>query len=299
MWLYIPPEMTSAASRFAPASAASNSASTSQNQTIELFVTSSGKPSLRPLSWQGWKTRPWIRRLSGMTLPPSTARLGVERFISSLPDIPASPSASPAGARARTIPATSGLTSGESSLTLIPSGASSKTSKGICPWEPTRFSGTFDRWALQSKRACSARQKSARPTSVGGSSLWPTPTKSIYCTKIEMELVNDCFKMRDDAAAAGSQFGIGKAARLWTQIWMLMQACGATPTRPFSFPSSRPLHLSLNAGHRSSPGDLTFNPNFSDWIMGWPIGWTDPTQPVTAWSAWLQRMRGELSKMPI
>ena len=114
-----------------------------------------------------------------------------------------------------------------------------------------------------------------------------------------MELVNDCFKMRDDAAAAGSQFGIGKAARLWTQIWMLMQACGATPTRPFSFPSSRPLHLSLNAGHRSSPGDLTFNPNFSDWIMGWPIGWTDPTQPVTAWSAWLQRMRGELSKMPI
>jgi hypothetical protein len=44
--------------------------------------------------------------------------------------------------------------------------------------------------------------------------------------------------------------------------------------------------------------DLTFNPNFSDWIMGWPIGWADPMQPVTGWSLWLQRMRGELSKMP-
>lgn len=45
--------------------------------------------------------------------------------------------------------------------------------------------------------------------------------------------------------------------------------------------------------------DLTFNPNFSDWLMGWPIGWTDPTQPVTEWSLWLQRMRGELSKLPL
>ncbi|WP_342212861.1 hypothetical protein [Rhizobium sp. CFBP 8762] len=110
--------------------------------------------------------------------------------------------------------------------------------------------------------------------------------------------MNDCFRMRDDAAAGGSQFGLGKAARVWTHIWLLMKACGARPTKPFSFQSSRPLHLSLNAGARSSTTDLTFNPNFSDWIMGWPIGWTDPTQPVTEWSLWLRRMRGELSKLP-
>lgn len=128
--------------------------------------------------------------------------------------------------------------------------------------------------------------------------MWPTPTKSLYCTKIVLVLVNNCFLMKDDAAAAGSQFGIGKAARVWTHLWMLMQACGATPTKPFSFPSSHPLHLSLNAEPRSSPGDLTFNPNFSDWIMGWPIGRTDPMRPVTEWSAWLRRMRGELSQMP-
>lgn len=103
--------------------------------------------------------------------------------------------------------------------------------------------------------------------------------------------------MRNDPTQSGSQLALGKAARLWTQIWLLMKACGARPTRAFSFPSSRPLHLSLTAGPRSSTNDLTFNPNFSDWIMGWPIGWTDPMQPVTAWSAWLQRMRGELSQM--
>ncbi|WP_205910287.1 hypothetical protein, partial [Rhizobium sp. FKY42] len=141
--------------------------------------------------------------------------------------------------------------------------------------------------------------KLAHPTSVGGSSLWPTPTKSLYCTKIELELVNNRLRFRDDADAGGSQFGIGKAARIWTQIWLLIRACGATPSQAFSFPSSHPLHLSLSAGPRSSQGTLSFNPNFSDWVMGWPIGWTDPMRPVTGWSVWLQRMRGELSKLPI
>ncbi|WP_024324326.1 hypothetical protein [Sinorhizobium medicae] len=129
--------------------------------------------------------------------------------------------------------------------------------------------------------------------------MWPTPTKSLYCNKIEIELVNDCFRFRDDPSQTGSQIALGKAARLWSHIWMLMKACGARPTTRFSFPYTRPLHLTLNAGPRSSINDLTFNPNFSDWIMGWPIGWTDPTQPVTGWSVWLRRMRGELSRLHI
>ncbi|WP_221724658.1 hypothetical protein, partial [Ochrobactrum sp. SFR4] len=62
--------------------------------------------------------------------------------------------------------------------------------------------------------------------------------------------------------------------------------------------STHPLHISLETGARSSIGTLSFNPNFSDWLMGWPIGWTDPMQPVTGWQVWLQRMRGELSKLP-
>lgn len=41
-----------------------------------------------------------------------------------------------------------------------------------------------------------------------------------------------------------------------------------------------------------------FGPSSVKRVMGWPIGWTDPMQPVTEWSAWLQRMRGELLKLP-
>jgi len=55
----------------------------------------------------------------------------------------------------------------------------------------------------------------------------------------------------------------------------------------------------LLEGARTCPGDWTFNPNFSDWMMGWPIGWSDPAQPVTALSRWQQLMHTELSRLPI
>lgn len=99
-------------------------------------------------------------------------------------------------------------------------------------------------------------------------------------------------RFRNDPTQKGAQIALGKAARLWTQMWLLIRSWNAVPTGEVTFPCSRPLHLKLAAGPRSSQGILTFNPNFSDWIMGWPIGWTDPTQPVTGWSLWLQRMRG-------
>ena len=128
--------------------------------------------------------------------------------------------------------------------------------------------------------------------------MWPTPIRSLYCDRIELELSAKGMKFRNDPRQVGSQIALGKVARLWTHIWLLIRMTGAVPATAANFPSTRPLHISLNAGPRSSPGDLTFNPNFSDWIMGWPIGWTDPTRPVTGFARWRQRMRGELSRLP-
>ncbi len=296
MWLYIP-MMNSTESPSAQAWEAWSSASISQNPDIELFVTSSGKPSLRPLSWRGWKTRPWIARLSGTTSSPSTAARGVARFISSLADIRASPSPSPAAGRALTIPATCGPTSGASSVRSGRNGASSRTSRDTCAWEPPRCSKTFAGWATVSARACSRRSKRAQARYGEGFSLWPTPTKSLYCCRVEIEL-GQTLKFRDDPTQIGSQYALGKVTRTWTLMWVLMNACGGRPTRPFSFPYTRPLHISLTTGARYSTGDLTFNPSFSDWMMGWLAGWTDPTRPATGWSAWLRRMRGELCALP-
>lgn len=53
-------------------------------QNVELFVTSSGKPTPRPYSWQGWKTRPWMKLLYGVTLQPSTVKASMDSWTQSL-----------------------------------------------------------------------------------------------------------------------------------------------------------------------------------------------------------------------
>lgn len=300
VWLYVP-KMTPAGlpeSPSAPALEVWRSASISQNPDTELSVSSSGKPTRQPPSWPGWQTRHWITLLSGTMSAASTAARGVARFISSLADIPASLSPSQARGRGNPIPGISGRSSNASSARCGRNGASSRTSRGTLLLEPPASSQAFADWATASKQACFRRSKSVHPTFGAGSSFWPTPTRSLYCNRVSLELSQAGMKFRDCPLQTGSQVAIGKVARVWTLMWMIVRSCG-TPTTDFSFRHSLPLHIDLQPGARYSTGDLTFNPNFSDWLMGWPIGWTAPTRPVTGWSAWLRQMRGELSRLPI
>jgi len=93
-WLYLPPDVlpelkthACLASPSARARADSTSGSPSPSPDIVLWAMSSGKPLPQPLSWRGWKTRPWIRLLSGTTLEPSTADRGAALWISSVQDL--------------------------------------------------------------------------------------------------------------------------------------------------------------------------------------------------------------------
>ena len=79
MWLYIPREYCPSS----PESLDSISEFGLFFQNQELCVSLSGKPTQRPYSWRGWKTRPWIKLLSGVTLQPSTAASGMELWIQS------------------------------------------------------------------------------------------------------------------------------------------------------------------------------------------------------------------------
>ena len=90
-WYYVP-------STCAPATEGSSLPCDSPASHPEPWLTSSGTPTQRPLSWRGWRTRPWIRLLSGLTSPPSTLSRGVAGWISSLPVSPASRSPRPASA---------------------------------------------------------------------------------------------------------------------------------------------------------------------------------------------------------
>ncbi|WP_199750787.1 hypothetical protein, partial [Gemmobacter caeni] len=98
-------------------------------------------------------------------------------------------------------------------------------------------------------------------------------------------------QFRTDQNQSGSQVGLRNAAQAWTLLWDLLTASGWTPQRPRS---SHRCRVSLLNGEKHSDGHLTLNPAFSDWVMGWPPGWTDPLRPVTGWSRWLRQGHGAI-----
>jgi hypothetical protein len=58
-----------------------------------------------------------------------------------------------------------------------------------------------------------------------------------------------------------------------------------------SFPQGQP---TSTPGEPSSSATRRLNPCFVEWLMGWPIGWTDCDSPATEWSLYRQRMRSAL-----
>lgn len=133
--------------------------------------------SLPAKSWQRvLRTVPWMTRRSGLTSTPSTAALGVAAWLESLGAIPASPSPSPGNGSGSTTLATSGRASSESLARSNPNGASSRTwldTFGLAT--TTLLDRASNALATGSRKASSARRKSAPLTAGNGSSSWPTP----------------------------------------------------------------------------------------------------------------------------
>lgn len=181
MWLYVP----STDSRSAPASEGSTSESSSPSPDIELSVTSSGKPTPRPISWRGWKRRPWLRLLYGTISNPSMAAHGVESWISSLAASRAHPSALPASDSAPMIRAGSGRTSSGSLGRFDRDGSFSRTRLELFATdEPSDLSSVdWPRSGTMLDGVVSARATLARPMIGRGSGYspdYPTPSAVSY-----------------------------------------------------------------------------------------------------------------------
>ena len=189
MWLHVPSEFCPSA----PESEESTSASScSSDEGPELFVTLSGKPSARPLSWHAWKRRPWIQLLSGTISRPSMAARGVERWISSVRASHVSPGVLPGRSAGPMTSVGSGTTSPASSARSRLPTCSSRTSTIFCQllgewWESTQgslfaelgldlYCEPFPVSGSMRSGTCSAGTKSERRRFAGASSLWPTAT---------------------------------------------------------------------------------------------------------------------------
>lgn len=165
-WLFVPEaEDLSSGSDSRPDTSASD---------IEVWVTLSGKPSRRPLSWRGWKARAWISLLIGTISRPSMAVRGAARWILSLPDIHASHFPSPESERGKRTSGTSGPKFSESFARYDRASRSLKTCQDTFGWDSTESSLTLPKQGSMRSGELSARQESGHRTSGRGSSAWPT-----------------------------------------------------------------------------------------------------------------------------
>ena len=145
------------------------------SQLLAASVTSRGK-RMQPRYWsRAWRKGGWIRLLSGVTLEPSTARLGVASFIASLRETPASPTPSPdCGAERTTTDGSSTRSSGSSRKCgrLVSSG---RTYRGTPTDSFTFWSRHWKDWATALRQDYSQRPRPELPTDGSGFSSWPTP----------------------------------------------------------------------------------------------------------------------------
>ncbi|MEW6124974.1 MAG: hypothetical protein AB1698_20395 [Pseudomonadota bacterium] len=96
---------------------------------------------------------------------------------------------------------------------------------------------------------------------------------------------------------AGKQVHVETVAQNWTTFRHLALSLGWSPGAMPPYPFSHPVLATISPGSGPSRNDLTLNPRFMDWMMGWPIGWSDSTRSVTGFAPWLLLSRGALSEI--
>ena len=196
---------------------------------------------------------------SGTTCGPSTERDGAGRSMSSAEDFPAKTLAQPE--RVRELPERSPVC-GRTWHAL-----SARFDLGLCSWKTARClfqedlpwsSVILPRWGMMRDGECWELNTSELPIKDTGSGLWPTP-------------VADGDRTTNYAQGGTS---LGFAVRNWP-TWptpttsMMLTVGDMEQARHAGNGKTRPTYQMAN----QSGG--TLSPMWVEWLMGWPVGWTD------------------------
>jgi hypothetical protein len=290
-WLYVPSVDSLSALGWGASTSALDSL---WGHGIELWVTSNGTHSARPCSWRGWKTRLWIARLFGTLSNPSAAQTGVDEWRCSLRASRASRLVPQVAERARAMHAGSGRTSLTAFATWDRSSCSWRMSGGslasLMGLDSDRLLETWPPSGSMRNGECSVRQRSERRTAVSGCSFsrneYPTPAATPYgSSQNEGQVPHN----RPTRGTPGLE--------QWAKTWATP---GANDFKGSARLGQRRGQLDEQVSHRFRRGQQTvsgrpssaptpsspprLNPNFVDWMMGWPPGWTasEPLETVSS-----------------
>jgi hypothetical protein len=230
-------------------------------------------PMQRPYSWHGKTMAPWPRSLSGTTCALLTDEHGAAVLTSYLEASPARTLASQEAGQEST--ATS-LDSGErwraSSTRLDPSSRSSKTLQPSLVEGSGSSSATFPRSGTMRSGMWWERPTLAHLIAGSASgysrAFIPTPTAG-------------------DAKSSGSRQAQGSQAHPGISLTDYVRQDGGrgrmypTPTCHDAKNNGGQGQMSRNMQQLNVVAGGALNPRWVEWLMGWPLGWTDCTASVT------------------
>lgn len=261
-WLYVP-------SVSAQESVVSTSACA---ELLAQSVTWRGKHS-PPRTWsRRFKTAPWIQLLSGLTCEPSTLERGVAEWISSQGDTPASRSPLPASGAEPTTPDTSGLTCCGCSKRVKPRSGSSRTSAVTSPracltcWQTLPASGSMSSGVVtQRQRLAHRTAETGSGSSLTGRDTWAMPRAS------------DGEKGGPSSRDGSGSLHLTSQSVRWatptSRDWK--DGANPSPNAPTNGLLGRQAPRTETHGRECPKHSTRLSATFVEWLMGYPIGWTD------------------------
>ena len=216
---------------------------------------------------------------SGTTCEPSTADRGVASWMSSLPVSRASRSRVPGDSGPQPTNAICGRRRSESFVRWSRSGACWKTCLPLFPPDTwPLFSGTWPRAGSMQSGTCYPRPESERHISASGSGLLATPTATANqlcpsmqkwpsCRLWPTPLSHETGNRKTKYKQGGTPLSL--AVNTWptplARDWKNSHVSQATLEK-----NSRPLNEVVSQGRGGK-----LNPMWVEWLMGWPLGFTD------------------------
>ena len=245
----------------------------------EPFAPSSGNPT--PQAFLSPDKMTAFSRLSrfGMTFRPLTGSRGEDLLMWFLEAFPAKTSAQPDEARESTVNALEcGWKWHESSVKFDPATSSWKTRQGSLLEGLDEFSETWPRWGIMRGGECWELTTQALPTSGNESGSWPTPTV--------------CGNYNRKGLSKTSGDGLATSVKQWpTPQASDNRDRGNLGSGAIQRRRDKGKQIGLSQSVSDTSGAL--NPPWVEWLMAWPLEWTDLKPLETArFQAW-RRSHGE------
>jgi hypothetical protein len=311
-WLYL------------PVSVGLNSVSDNCSLNQELSVSWRGKSMQVQSLSRKWKKDKFMKLLYGMILHPSTAQSLAEKWISLLPDSLANHGQMLENYRKPKTKDGFGMTSKESFAKLDLDSSSWKTSQVSLMGELTSFLSPWPQSGSMLNGVVSKSRKLAETiteTEFLSSDIYPTPTASQITTEGTTRLYRNLFlngilTLEEATAMNGHYNPLKKKGALemfptpnmadgmrtnlthqrgnptllgHVKIWPTPQASKGEKYRLKGKSQTSKCLMALHGGK--------LNPQFVEWLMGWPLGWTD-LEHVETESSLIKRIEHLLNSSP-